>query len=343
MCGELEVKTKEADKWLGQQLAEGGLADSVEATVAAREAKIKGAAMEIISIVKDWRTEVVGGMETALLLWEACVVPSLLHGSGTWTNITARTEKRLNSLQNWFTRLVLEVGPGAPLAALGWDTGLIDMKLRVWKEKVLMILHLRNLDEGSLAYKVYKEQVRNEWPGLAKEGKTICDHLNVEDCNTTKLSKDEFKKIIEEAIKKKDEDEIKKEAEGKSKCFRIFNERYGRKEYLSNIKISEVRECFKSRFGLQPFAGNYGNDRRFARTQWLCRCGLKEQEVHLATCQVYQDISSKYDNLQDDAQLVSFFKEVLERRSRLDELEKEEQDAGDAALVVEPNITTDVC
>ena len=41
------MKPKQTDKWLGQQLAAGGLSESVDATVAAREGKIKGAAMEI--------------------------------------------------------------------------------------------------------------------------------------------------------------------------------------------------------------------------------------------------------------------------------------------------------
>ena len=34
-----------------------------------------------------------GGMETALMLWEVCCVPSLLHGAGTWTEISSKTEK----------------------------------------------------------------------------------------------------------------------------------------------------------------------------------------------------------------------------------------------------------
>ena len=47
-----------------------------------------------------------GGMETALLLWEDCCVPSLLLAAGTWLVITAATEKNFNQIQNWFLRLV---------------------------------------------------------------------------------------------------------------------------------------------------------------------------------------------------------------------------------------------
>ena len=154
MCGEVKMNVKEADKWLGQQISSGGLAESVAATVAAREAKIRGAALEIANIVNDWRSEAAGGMNTAILLWEACIVPSLLQGASTWVEVAAKTIKKLNSLQEWFIRLILQVGPGTPLAALGWETGLMDMKLRIYKEKLSMILHLKDLEEKSLASQI---------------------------------------------------------------------------------------------------------------------------------------------------------------------------------------------
>jgi hypothetical protein len=119
-----------------------------------------------LSFVEDWRSQAVGGMETALILWEACCVPSMLHGAGTWVEITPETERRLNALQHWFVRLMLRVGPGAPTASLCWDTGLMDMGLRVWKEKLVMIQAIRNLGEDTLAKKIYNEQTaRVAWPG----------------------------------------------------------------------------------------------------------------------------------------------------------------------------------
>jgi hypothetical protein len=117
ICGGFETQLKDQFKWLGQILCTGGLAASAAATVQAREGKIRGTCLEISHIVNDWRARAVGGMETALLLWEVCCVPSLLHGAGTWVGITAATEKKLNKLQEWFVRLILQIGPGASLAA----------------------------------------------------------------------------------------------------------------------------------------------------------------------------------------------------------------------------------
>ena len=63
MCGKSEMKQAEKEKWLGQQISAGGLAESVAETVAAKEGKIKAACIEVANIVNDWRTEIVGGLD----------------------------------------------------------------------------------------------------------------------------------------------------------------------------------------------------------------------------------------------------------------------------------------
>ena len=109
--------------------------------------------------------------------------------------------------------------------------------------------------------------------------------------------------------------------QAKGKCQRILHEKYGKKEYIGHKNIHEVRQHYRSRFGLQPLAGNYSKDKRFARTNWLCRCKEeREEEAHLMSgkCTVFGDLAFKYNDLTDDESLVQFFSEVLARRDELD-------------------------
>lgn len=76
MCGKSEMKHAEKEKWLGQQISARGLSESVAETVAAKEGKIKAACIEVDNIVNNWRTEIVGGAETAMISWEACIILS---------------------------------------------------------------------------------------------------------------------------------------------------------------------------------------------------------------------------------------------------------------------------
>ena len=334
-CGDFITQEKQCEKWLGQQISARGLADSAAQTVEKREGKIKAAGREIADIVNDWRSRAVGGMESALMLWEACCVPSLLHGAGTWVEMSIKTENRLNSIQNWFLRLVLQVGPGAPLAALLWDARMLDMKLRVWREKLMLMLHIRRLNDNALAKQIYKEQKEKSWPGLAEETENICKRLQIESVHATLLDVQQFRKQVTESCHRANEQLLRKQAEGKQKVARIVTEAYEKKEYLRKKKIENVRRQFRARYQMLPFAGNFGKDRRFSHTEWLCICREeKEQESHLlaGACKVYGDIRHKYGDMEDEEDLLNFFTEVLERREELEA-------GGDAAQGLEDEDT----
>ena len=331
MCGEFETKKVESDKWLGQVMSANGLADSVTKTIEAKKPKIKAACIEIIQIIQDWRVQVVGGMDSALLMWEACCVPSLLTGAGTWVGITPAAERRLEALQHWFLRLVLRVGPGCPTPSLRWETGVLSMRMRVWIEKLMLVRHLKNLDTTSLARKIYEEQKANNWPGLVKETTLICQKLNIANINednVCNMSAKSYRKHITLKCREKDENELRASADGKIKCEKVFSEKYGKKQYLSENLLCNVRKMFHTRVKMQPFAGNYPKDKRFMKTNGLCRCMLhKEEETHLTKgqCTVYEDLRANYTDLEDDKQLTKFFSAVLERRSRLEDKDAEDR------------------
>ena len=77
----------------------------------------------------------------------------------TWVEIDQNSEKRLNRLHNWFVRLIWQIGKGSSQAALLWDSQLLDMKIRVWAEKILIVLHIRSLDQETLGSRVYRKQI----------------------------------------------------------------------------------------------------------------------------------------------------------------------------------------
>ena len=335
LCGDFETKEKIEEKWLGQIISSAGLTASVTQTVAKRETKIKGACLEIAVIVNDWRAQAIGGMETALMLWEACCIPSLLHGAGTWVEINTATEKKLNNLQHWFVRLALRLGQGSPVASLLWDTSLLDMSLRIWREKLMMVIHLRSLDETTLARRVYEEQKDKDWHGLAKETKNICLKLNIEDCNITQIGKTKYREYVTQACHIGNEERLRSAASD-IKCARIATEKYGRKEYLTHKNIGDTRKVFRARFGLTDFAGNYTHNRKFAKSDWLCLCQQSnESESHLLSgkCIVYGDLKESFGDLKEDDNLVSFFTAVLDRRDYLEEEESSVYDTLGASSV----------
>ena len=87
------------------------------------------------------------------------------------------------------------------------------------------------------------------------------------------------------------------------KCGRIANEEYGKKSYVSNHNIEISRKWFRTRFGLQDFAGNYSHNRKFAKSDWLCRCKsdrVEEGHIIRGQCSVYEDLRPQFGDLSED-------------------------------------------
>ena len=106
----------------------------------------------------------------------------------------------------------------------------LEMGLRIKIDKIMLVLHIRNLKENTLAKQIYKEQKKLNWPGLAAESKAICLELDIEDCNSTTMNKCDYKKVVIRACHKKNEEKLR--ALGRGKCERIQIEDYGKKSYL---------------------------------------------------------------------------------------------------------------
>ena len=149
--------------------------------------------------------------------------------------------------------------------------------------------------------------------------------------------------MMKGALDTRNETMLKEQATNKTKCRSIMQEDYGKKEYMNEKKIEEVRLMFKTRVGLLPFAGNFSHDKRFSKSNWLCRCGMRESQSHITSgsCQIYEDIWKDRGDLRNDEDLVKFFSAVLERRSLLDRLEEEEREA--PSLGSGDSFTADVC
>ena len=196
---------------------------------------------------------------------------------------------------------------------------LLDMSLRVWHERLMFVMHTRQFYEDSLASQIYEEQKRENLPGLVRETEYICKQLSIEDCNTTRIGKLKYKQMSISACHTLNEKWLRNKAQGK--CERINHELYEKKAYIKNKNIYKVRQQFRTRYGLQPFAGDYLGDKRYAKSDWLCKCQeAREEELHVMSgrCKVYGDLPQTFGDLSNDENLVNLFTAVLARRDYLD-------------------------
>ena len=114
---------------------------------------VKKSIFEIKAVVEDCRSTVVGGIKTIILLWESCVLPFLLYNCSTWLQMKDGDMEILCKLQRLFLNSLLGVR-NCPSALMLWDLAMLDMPLRVLREKLLLYHHICSLPETSLAFQI---------------------------------------------------------------------------------------------------------------------------------------------------------------------------------------------
>ena len=285
-----------------------------------REGKVKGAMLEAAAIVDDICSQCIGGFMVAIDLLELAILPTLINNAGTWTEMDKQTEERLEELQLFFVRLILRVPVSTPKAALRSETGLLSMKDRVDKEKVMLIHHLKSHDESCVARQVYDQQLQNNWPGLGSEARDICMRIKVENVNITLCSKNEFKDLVNKAFKRENKISLRSAMEGKVKLQNLVTESCNMKEYFRENSMTRMREMFRIKTNMNEIKGNFKHDVKNKVEGIACVACWSEDEVnsHVMTCDKYQDLRVGRD-LDKDSDLVNFFRDVMARR---DEIQK---------------------
>ena len=86
-------------------------------------------------------------------------------------------------LQLDFLRLLFKVPKSCARAALRSESGVLGIKYKIIEEKLLLLFHIRNLEDTALAKQIYIEQLKFDWEGPVKEGRRMCLELGIPDVN----------------------------------------------------------------------------------------------------------------------------------------------------------------
>ena len=306
------LQTKSKDKYLGQ-IFESDLGTSALSTVKYREGKIKGAAIEVKSIIEDFHMQAMGGLVAAWELWERALIPSLLSGAGTWLGNIGEAISRCNKIQNFYWRTILKLPESCPKLGLLCEPNMTDAKWRIWEAKCLLLLQIQSLADGSLAKLVYQEAESMGWPGLGKEVRQICQDIGIPDINIHRTRKSD----IQNALKKSHYAHMMSLFEGSSKLEDIKNDNFHNiQPYFDDKDLETARMKFKIRTKmLERIPGNFKNKYKYQENGLKCNlCSEEMTQNHCKICPERLSIRKEL-NLENLDDLVTYFKHILSDKS----------------------------
>ena len=308
--GKFLVKAKKSDKYLGQILHEGGLAESVKATIKERSGKVKGAIYATKQIIDTFEMQAMGGMMAAKQLWEGAIIPSLLAGARTWVGATAEAEAMCDQLQELFWRVMFELPSGTPKVMLTAETASLRMKQRIWLQKLLLAKKILSQRE-SLAGQVYREQLKMGWGGLAKEVENICKAIGVENVNESVVGKQELKTAVEWHSYK----EMKEDMEKSKKLAGVKNEDFRKpQEYMKEKSVENARQAFRVRSKMiKSVKMNFKNMHK--NEDLRCEKCSEEEETqeHVLMCKEWEELWKDLNTDQISDQVTFFHRFEMEK------------------------------
>ena len=346
MFGSLTCNPSCSEVYLGEVIHSLGLVAGVEATINSRLGKVRGAMFKVKAMMEDFRLQAIGGMEGAWILWEKAIIPSLLSGCGSWIGIGKKTYEKLDEIQNEFLRMIYSCPPSTPKPALRSQAGMLDMKHRIWTEKISVvarILHMRE-EQENYSREIMREQMEQGWEGITTEVADICRLAGLPNVCTQFITREE----VVNAMVNHHLIEIRREMEPLTKMDKIKKmdtrkmQAYMQQKSLANSRTEFIWETnmIDTRMNMK---GKYEKGRydcphcqpggRMETSSHLIASqeedfqpgGRLETSSHLMVCQAYQDLREGIDPelvLEDRA---PYLRKVIQRRNSLEKQLKHKQ------------------
>ena len=209
IMGGQEIHHSSVEKYLGDLIHEKGCVQSIKETVKKRIQGLISKSDEIIQLAESPIMGGLGNSTVAFRLFEATIIPALLHNAESWIGITDSIIKDLQNFQDKFIRKVLRLPKSTTKALYQWDSGMLSMKWRIAKRKLLFVNKIMQKDHTNIARKTLLQEALNKIEGLGHECSLFSDILGLPNLICLSRSKAEIKA----AVKQQDRKEIQEQLE----------------------------------------------------------------------------------------------------------------------------------
>ena len=281
VMGGKEILHSSVEKYLGDLIHEDGCEKSIKETVKRRIQGLISKADEIIQIAESPVMSGLGNATIAFRLYEAQIIPSLLHNAESWIGITDKIINDLQDFQDKFTRKVLRLPPSTTKAIYQWDSGLMSMKWRIAQKKLMFVNKIMQKDHSNIARKTLLQEGLNNIEGLGHECREIAHSIGLPNLVCVTRSKKEIKA----AVKQQDRLEVRQRVESSKKVQSRLSDNPEDHSYLNKMPLHTARVWIRVR--AYAIKGVKMNQKRSFKDDLNCRfCNTKvpETQEHLESC-----------------------------------------------------------
>ena len=189
--------------------------------------------------------------QALILAYKVVFVTTLLYGAEVWTNLINKDRDHLLSMQLQFLKRILQVPRSTCNAITFLELGVVPITYEIHIRKLTFLYHILNMaddDPVLLFYKVQLQYVSEKnWGNEVEELKQIYN-LPTEAEAIRKLSKEEWKSMVKEAVRKRALEVLCKERDRASNGSMFETEdTLALKQYFYDLNVEHARILFRMR------------------------------------------------------------------------------------------------
>ena len=324
-----EIKDVKTASYLGDIINENGTIDD---TIKSRADKSIGKTSQIISILSSVSLGMFY-MDIALNLREAIFLNGILTNAEAWYNVKEEHLKILEAADNELMRKLLNAHSKTACELLFLETGKIPIRHIISKKRFMYLWHILKQNDDQLIKKVYDAQkikcTKGDWYETIQHEKDKYGIAETDE-EISKLSKNKFRKLVENKVNSHAFNSLKQKAASHSKSLNILDEVKNqgivkRRSYLkeNTLSRSDCQLLFQLRTKMLDVKANFSNMYNKDLTCRTCKeAGTIENEDHILQCEILKseiensEVSFDYvfKDLKKQILAVKTFKSVLRKR-----------------------------
>ena len=266
-------------KLLGDILSSDGSNNSM---IEERTQKARTATISIMSLCSDV-TLGYHRVKVLIMLYVAIFIAAVLFNSQVWSNITITQETKLQTAQLKFLKRTMHAPNSTSNAFTFLEFGVLPIRYEIHKRKLMFYHHIYTLPTTDPVFRVHTQQqllpFEKNWTNEVNE---LLKVYSLGEIDVAGISKNEWKKAVDENIKNEAFQALSKECRNKTKTYNLKHETFTAQKYLTSLSFELSSLLFRIRSKNLKCLNNHHSSSQSLICR-LCDVSIETQE-HIVNC-----------------------------------------------------------
>ena len=309
-----EMKTSTLETYLGFQLDEKGVRESINKSIEGRCRSARTKSIQLLKVLEDDKICRLGWLESAKLLFTSIIIPTLTYGAQAYTNMNKKQREMLEASMRENLFRMLNISRTSHYSTVLLEMNLIPINCIIDQLKMSFVKSLiHDKASGICLDTIWEEEEKFPGTGMIGEARKLCETYGLPDITIHNVPKD----IIKELVWRKARQELwLNSMKNRRVPFTPTIDKSGKPYW--RFQRYEARLILHYKIGELSFKDYKKNEmkRKFGNLRCFAGCEEIDSYSHVKQCERYETKVKNFDLDGTDEKLAKYLRALDRERFR---------------------------